>query len=422
MENVRSRLRHRREAGSTTSKRRVRLRKILHSIIDKVYSLRNLISASRKVRSNGGCPGLDGQSIQDWTANEESNIKALRRILLEDRYRSSPVKRIYIPKPGDPTKRRPLGIPVVQERVCQQAVLQKLSPVFEGIFFEDSHGFRPGRSTQTAARRIEELKRQGYRHVVDLDIENFFGNVDHDLMLRLTRQVVKDRRVLGLIRGWLKAGVMEEGLVHFETSGTPQGGPISPLLSNIYLTPFDFALKEAGWHHVRYADDVLILCKTPEEAQKALVFARDQLSKLKLGLSEKKTKVSSFQEGFDFLGFHFGSRSRGVGKKSLKALYEKVRTATRRLQGDIPVARVIEKVNPIVRGWGNYHREGNNSGLFSTLDKWIRNRIRAYKRRRWRDRGRWKIFSAEELSHLGLLSLRKLIPKSSQLLLPGCSP
>lgn len=405
-----------------TGGRRVRLGKTLHSVIDKVYSLRNLILASKKVRSNGGCPGLDGQSIEDWTAHEERNIKALRRTLLEDCYRSTPVKRVYIPKPGDPTKQRPLGIPAVRERVCQQAVLQKLSPVFEEIFFEDSHGFRPGKSTHTASRRIEELKQQGYRHVVDLDIENFFGNVDHELMLRLTRQVVKDRRVLGLIRGWLKAGVMEEGLVRFETSGTPQGGPISPLLSNIYLTPFDLALKEAGWRHVRYADDVLILCKTPEEAQKALDFARNQLTKLKLGLSEEKTKISSFREGFDFLGFHFGSRSRGVGKKSLKSLYNKIRQATRRQQGDIPVKAVIEKVNPITRGWGNYHREGANKGLFSTLDKWIRNRIRAYKRKGWRDRGRWKIFSTEELSDMGLLSLRQLIPRSSQFLLFGGSP
>lgn len=389
--------------------------KTLHSLIDKVYCLRNLIRASRKVCSNGGSPGLDGMSVQQWRAEEEKNLKSLRSALIDERYQSKPVKRVYIPKPGDPSKKRPLGIPALRERVCQQAVLQKLSPAFEEVFFQDSYGFRPGRSTHAAARRIEELKRQGYRYVVDLDIENFFGNVDHEILLHLVRKVVKDRRVLGLLRGWLKAGVMEEGKVRYDSSGTPQGGPISPLLSNVYLTPFDFAMEKAGWHLVRYADDVLILCKTQEEAQAALEQARSLLTELKLKLSEAKTKVSSFQEGFDFLGFRFGSRSRGVGKKSLKALYEKVRKATRRQQGDIPVTSVIAAVNPIVTGWGNYHREGNNKGLFSTLDKWIRNRIRAYKRRRWRDRGRWKVFSEEQLTQMGLNSLRGLIVNRSKI-------
>jgi len=353
-------------------------------------------------------------SIQQWRAKEEQNLKSLRSALLEERYQSKPVKRVYIPKPGDLSKKRPLGIPTLRERVCQQAVLQLLSPAFEEVFFQDSYGFRPGRNTHTAARRIEEMKRQGYRHVVDLDIENFFGNVDHEILLLLIRKVVKDRRVLGLIRGWLKAGVMEEGKVRYDVSGTPQGGPISPLLSNIYLTPFDLAMEKAGWHMVRYADDVLILCKTQEEAQAALEQARNLLTELKLRLSESKTKVSSFREGFDFLGFKFGSRKRGVGKKSMKALYEKVRKATRRQQGDIPIANVIAAVNPIIIGWGNYHREGSNKGLFSTLDKWVRNRIRAYKRRRWRDRGRWKIFSEEQLTQMGLQSLRPLIVNRSK--------
>jgi RNA-directed DNA polymerase len=400
--------------GSTTGRRRVRLGKTLHSVIDKVYCLRNLIRASEKVCSNGGSPGLDGMSIATWRAQHELNLKSLRSALLEGRYRGAPVKRVYIPKPGDPSKKRPLGIPDVRERVCQQAVLQQLSPAFEEVFFEDSYGFRPGRSTHTAAHRIEELKRQGYRYVVDLDIENFFGNVDHEILLSQVRKVVKDRRVLGLIRGWLRAGVMEEGKVRYDTSGTPQGGPISPLLSNIYLTPFDFAMKEAGWNLIRYADDVLILCKTQEDAQAALEMARKLLESAKLKLSEAKTKVSSFKEGFDFLGFRFGARGRGVGGKSRKALYEKVRNATKRQQGNKPLQAVIAKVNPIITGWGRYHREGNNKGLFSTLDKWIRNRIRAYKRGRWRDRGRWKIFSTEELSEMGLQSLHGLIINRSK--------
>lgn len=404
-----------------TSGRRVRLAKTLHSVIDKVYCLKNLRKASARVCANNGAAGLDGMSVRQWRAHEEQNLAELRRTLLENRYRTAPVKRVYIPKPGS-SKRRPLGIPVVRERACQQAVQQILSPVFEEMFFKDSHGFRPGRSTHTAARRIEELRRQGYRYVVDLDIENFFGCVDHELLLRLVRKVVKDRRVLGLIRGWLKAGVLEEGQIRYETSGTPQGGVISPLLSNIYLTPFDLAMSKAGWTIVRYADDVLILCRSREEAESALAVARQTLGRLKLRLSEEKTKVSSFQEGFDFLGFHFGVRSRGVGRKSLRALHQKVRHVTRRQQGDRPLPEVIADLNPIVRGWGQYHRKGQNKGLFRQLDRWIRNRVRAYKRRRWRDRGRWKLFSAEELAKLGLFSLHQLIVGSGQLELFGGSP
>jgi group II intron reverse transcriptase/maturase len=404
-----------------TSGREVRLTKTLHSVIDKVYCLENLRLASARVCSNKGAAGLDGMSVQQWRNHEEQNLAQLRRLLLEDRYRAKPVKRAYIPKPGS-SQRRPLGIPVVGDRVCQMAVAQKLSPVFEETFFEDSHGFRPNRSTHSAARRIEELKRQGYRHVVDLDIENFFGCVDHEVLLRLVRKVVKDRRVLGLIRGWLKAGVMEEGLIRYETSGTPQGGVISPLLSNIYLTPFDLEMKAAGWNIVRYADDVLILCRSREEAESALELARNILDRLKLRLSESKTKVSSFQEGFDFLGFHFKSRSRGVGKKSLRSFYDKIREATRRQQGNRPMVEVIADVNPVVRGWWQYHRRGKNLGLFRQLDKWVRNRVRAYVRRRWRDRGRWKLFSAAELAKKGLLSLHLLSFGTGQLELFRGSP
>lgn len=404
-----------------TSGREVRLAKTLHSVIDKVYSLKNLRLASARVCANKGAAGLDGVSVQQWRNHEEQHLAQLRRLLLEDRYRTKPVKRVYIQKSGS-SKLRPLGIPVVGERVCQQAVLQQLSPTFEETFFEDSHGFRPERSTHTAARRIEELKRQGYRHVVDLDIENFFGCVDHDVLLRLLRKVVKDRRVLSLIRGWLKAGVMEEGKIRYETSGTPQGGVISPLLSNIYLTPFDLEMTAAGWNIVRYADDVLILCRSRKEAETALELARNILTRLKLRLSEEKTKVASFQEGFDFLGFHFRSRSRGVGKKSLLAFYDKVRGKTRRLQGNRPTADVIADVNPIVRGWWQYHRKGDNLGLFRQLDRWIRNRIRAYVRGRWRDRGRWKLLSQGDLAKQGLLSLHLLSFGTGQLELFGGSP
>ena len=388
--------------------------KTLHSVIDKVYSLANLIRASKRVCDNKGAGGLDGMTVEQWRAHELQNIRILRRLLLEDRYQCRPVKRRYIKKKGS-NKLRPLGIPDVSERVCQMAVVQQLQPTFEKLFHKDSFGYRPSRGTQQAADRVEALRKEGYRFAVDLDIEAFFDNVDHEIMLRLVRQVVKDRRVLALIRGWLKSGVMEEGKLRYLTSGTPQGGVISPLLSNIYLTPFDRTLEAAGYTHVRYADDVVILCRSREEAQSALAVAVEALGRLKLRISAEKTKVTSFQEAFDFLGFKFKTRSRGIGEKSLKAFYEKVREVTKRRQGDRPVGDIITNLNPVVNGWGRYHRVGQNCAIFGQIDKWVRNRVRAYVRQRWRDRGRNKLLSAEELAEKGLTSLAYLIRAPRQL-------
>ena len=366
--------------------------------------------------ANRGSGGADGMSMKGWKMNEDAHLAALRRRLIRQEYRSKPVKRQYIDKPGS-TKKRPLGIPTITDRVCQQAAHNVLSPVFEEYFHEGSHGFRKGRSTKTAAKRIVELRRKGYRVAVDIDIRNFFDMVDHEILMKLVRKVVKDGRVLGLVRGWLKAGVMEEGTVRYQTSGTPQGGVISPLLSNIYLTPLDNALGEAGYELVRYADDVLIMCRSNEEAQSALDCVKAVLRELKLELNEEKTAVVTFDEGFDFLGFHFGKRGIGVGTKSLKSFYQKVRETTRRNQGDIPLDKVIEKLNPILRGWGNYHREGRNVGLFTKLDKWVRNRLRSYYRKRWRDRAAFSVKpSKEDFERMSLLSLRDIVrPNELQL-------
>jgi RNA-directed DNA polymerase len=396
-----------------------RRRQILHSAIDKVYNWKNLKIASRKVARNKGSGGVDNMSVKQWQKKEEKHLQELQRKLMKDTYRSKPALRKYIPKPGS-SKQRPLGIPAVTDRVCQQAVQNVLGPVFEGYFHEDSHGFRPGRSTHTAAKWVEALRRQGYKYVVDLDIKGFFEHVDHEILMKLVRQVVKDRRVLGLLRGWLKAGVMEEGKVKYQTSGTPQGGVVSPMLSNIYLTVLDNALTDKGYRFIRYADDEVILCRSKEEAEEALHQARTELRRLKLEMNEEKTSIKSFREGFDFLGFRFTSHGRHIAGKSLKALHGKVREITRRQQGDRPVTEVIENLNPLLRGWGNYHREGRNVGMFTQMDSWIRKRLRSYIYKRWRvyiglglnkpDR--------EEFERMGLFSLRKVLrPDALQLML-----
>lgn len=388
------------------------MQKILHSGIDKIYKRANLWTASRKVQKKKGCGGVDGMSMETWGKLEGKLLEELRKQLKGDRYRSKPVKRCYIEKPGS-KKKRPLGIPTIRDRVVQQATQNILSPLFEAYFHESSHGFRPGRSCHTAAKEVRTLARKGYRHVVDLDIRGFFDNVDKELMMRLVNRVVKDRRVLGLIRGWLEAGIMEEGRVRHEVSGTPQGGVISPLLSNIYLTPLDNALTEHGYKFVRYADDVVILCKTREKAEQALALTREILARLHLELSEEKTGISSFREGFAFLGFQFEQRKTGVASKSLTSFYRKVREATKRHQGDIPLAAVVDKLNPMVRGWGNYHKWGQNAQLFKKLDRWVRMRLRAYEHKRFRQFCQSP--TTKKLESLGLVFLDSLRRKQMQL-------
>ena len=396
------------------------MRSILHSVIDKVFNWNNLTAASRKVIGSKGRGGVDGMSVEQWQAEEEKHLGTLRHRLMNDTYRSKPVLRRYIDKPGS-KKKRPLGIPAICDRVCQQAVHRVLAPVFESYFHEDSHGFRLDRSTRTAAKRVEALRKQGFVHVVDLDIQDFFGQVDWEILMRLVGQVVKDRRVLGLLRGWLAAGVMEEGKLRYEISGTPQGGGISPLLSNVYLTVLDNALAKAGYRFVRYADDAVILCRRADECTAALELVRGVLSGLKLQLNEEKTVVTSFSAGFDFLGFHVTNRGRTIGTKSLRGFYGKVREATRRQQGDRPVAEIIGSLTPLLRGWGQYHRDGQNVGMFTKLDKWVRQRLRAYTKKRWRPPRHWPHEdrpTAVEFEQMGLFSLRRILrPHPSQLVL-----
>jgi group II intron reverse transcriptase/maturase len=390
------------------------MKRVLHSAIDKVYHWQNLEKASRRVVQKGGSGGVDRMDVKTWQGKEQKHLATLRRRLMKDTYRSKPVMRRYIPKPGSKRQRK-LGVPAIVDRVCQQAVLNVLQPVFEGYFHDNNHGFRPGRSTKSAAKQVEDLRRAGYRIVVDLDIRDFFDQVDREILMRLVRIVVKDRRVLGLIRGWLSAGVMEDGNVRYQTTGTPQGGVISPLLSNIYLTVLDNALDEAGYQFVRYADDLVILCRTEEEAQTALGKVRQMLAKLKLELNEEKTRVTSFAEGVDFLGFRFTRRFRKIGTKSLLSFYTKVRVTTKRHQGDRPVAAVIEDLNPIIRGWGNYHKEGHNVGMFDKLERWVRKRLRSYIHRRWRSQTKP---TRQEFNRMGLLSLRSIVrPKQLHLVL-----
>ena len=355
-----------------------------HSLIDKVYQRLNLHIAYEKVKANKGAGGVDGVTLKEFEGNLERNLEEAHRLLYEDRYVPEPVRRVYIPKAnGD---QRPLGIPTVRDRVVQQAMLNRLEKIFEAKFKDCSYGFRAGRSPLQAIKKVEEYLRQGYGWVVEVDIEKFFDTVNHEKIIDLVNEEVADGRVLRLIRSFMKAGVMEEMGIRRQEKGTPQGGVISPLLANIYLHPYDEAMTQAGYKVVRYADDILILCRNKAEAEQALSRTREILeARLGLKLSPEKTKLVHKSQSFEFLGYVFGSGYSDYKmprNRAVKSFKEKIRWMTRRQQPKT-MLRVIEDLNPVIRGWRNYFKHGCSKRIFWELDCWIENRLRAFKVKRW---------------------------------------
>lgn len=347
-----------------------------YSLYDKVYAPMNLADAWLKVRKNKGAGGIDRETIQQFEQNLDRNLQELCRLLKEKRYSPNSVRRVYIPK-GD-GKQRPLGIPTVRDRIVQQAVLNIIEPIFESKFCDCSYGFRPGRSAHQAVEKIKQYYEMGYQWVVDADIQAYFDNINHDILMNLVKEEIVDGSVLKLIRAWLTAGVMDGMKLTKTVTGTPQGGVISPLLANIYLNYFDKIMTGRGYKLVRYADDFVILCKLERKAMRALEVTKKIVeNELKLTIHPEKTRVVSFEQNFEFLGFKFYWKFTRPREKSLKNFKDKVRNATRRQQGN-NLQFVISKLNPIVRGWGNYYKKSNVKTLFRDLDKWIRMRLRAF--------------------------------------------
>lgn len=379
-----------------------------YSLIDKVYGWNNLNMAWRRVRANKGAHGLDRVTIRDFEADLEKHLNEIQRKVKQDRFEPQPVRRVYIPKPGDPSARRPLGVPVVADRVVQQALLQVLDPLFDADMSERSFGFRKGRKAHHAIATVIRDGKDGYRHVVDADVASFFDRLDHQVTMSRVRQRVGDGRVLKLIEAFLKAGVYEAGVVTVPQQGTPQGGVISPWLANLVLDDLDKALESRGYRHVRYADDFVVLCATPEDAVKAKAFVEEVLGQLKLSLHESKTRLTDFREGFDFLGFRFRWLRLGIRIKSLERLKDKVRLLTRRQQGR-NVDAILQDLNPVVRGFARYFGVAEVGGLFTRLDAWIRMRVRAFKTKRRRRTDNRRIRN-RRLAKWGLLSLQQCRP------------
>jgi group II intron reverse transcriptase/maturase len=380
-----------------------------HSLIDKVYRWENLWTAWRRVRKNRGTHGLDRVSIHAFEQDAETHLRELQRKLMQDRYEPMPVRRAYIPKASDPKQNRPLGIPAVVDRVCQQATHQVLSPVFERVFSPRSFGFRPGRKAHHAIATVLADGKEGYRYVLDADIASFFDELDHKVVMSHVCAHVADGRVLKLIQAFLTAGVWEDGVVSIPTKGSPQGGVISPLIANIVLNSFDGAVEAKGWRLVRYADDFIILTRSPEEAAEALEFAKEVLTGLKLSLHETKTRLTDFRGGFEFLGFRLCRYRLGVRMKSVDKLRDRVRQLTRRQQGR-NVGAVLKDLNPVLRGWACYFGVAEVASLFTRLDGWVRMRLRAFRTKR-RCRNDSHRLPNEKLAKWGLLSLLTSRPK-----------
>ncbi|TLS34889.1 group II intron reverse transcriptase/maturase [Pseudalkalibacillus caeni] len=381
-----------------------------YSIIDKVYDRKNLEEAWKKVKANKGSAGIDGETINWFEMNRNQNLYEIQRFLREKRYHPTPSLRKYISKSNG--KQRPLGIPIIRDRIVQQAVRQMIEPLFDRGFYPHSYGFRKGHSQHQALETIKKAKRAGYEYVVDLDIQAYFDTIPHSKLMRKVKEKIADGRVLDLLEGWLKAGIMEDGQFHETEEGSPQGGVISPLLANIYLDDFDWKMREAGYPVVRFADDAVIMCKTERQSHKAYQLAREILEdELNLTMHPEKTKVVDFDEGFHFLGFDFWKDYLLLPEKRMRKVKKDIRYLTRRHQGK-NVREVIKRLNQTIRGFGNYFGIGNTKEKFKKLDSWIRMRLRAYIRKK-KSTVSNRLIPTYIFDRLGLVSLVDLLTNRS---------
>jgi group II intron reverse transcriptase/maturase len=361
-----------------------------HALYDKVCREDILVRAWAEVKANKGAAGVDGQTLADIEARGvDSFLEELRAELLARRYRPQAVRRVYISKPGKPDQRRPLGIPGVRDRVVQQATKLVLEPLFEADFRDCSYGFRPRRSAHQALEKIRVTANQGAQWVVDADVQSFFDEIDHDVLLKLVERRVSDRGVLKLIKGWLRAGVMEEGSLRRATTGTPQGGVISPLLANIVLHELDRVWERRCGHLgvlVRYADDFVVLCRSESAAKESQRRLGIVMEHLHLQMHPEKTRIVALhqgQAGFDFLGFHHrlkeSWRRRGhwylhkwPSPRAMKAIRQKVKdTLAPRHVLSNSLHDCVRALNPVLRGWAQYFRVGTSSRQFALVDEYV---------------------------------------------------
>lgn len=379
------------------------------SLIDKVYSAANLFASYAKVAANGGAAGADHVTVEDFTRQLPRNLGKLGEQLADGTYRPQGVRRVHIPKPGT-TETRPLGIPTIRDRVVQGALRHVLEPIFERQFAEHSYGFRPDRGCKDALRRVDGLRKGGYRYVVDVDLKSYFDTIPHDRLLAEVRQYVADSRVLGLVEAFLQAEILD-GVQHWTPeSGAPQGAVLSPLLSNLYLNALDHLVAEAGYEMTRYADDLVIQCRTREEADRALALVQAWTVERGLTLHPTKTQIVDVEtDGFEFLGYRFVKHRRFPRKKSLAKFRDAIRGKTKRTNGH-SLHAIIADVNRTLRGWFEYFKHSHHT-IFGELDGWVRMRLRSILRKRTGRQGRGRgadhhRWPNAHFAKLGLFSLK----------------
>lgn len=390
------------------------------SLMDKVWHPDNLGAAWLRAVRNGGSAGTDGQSIRAFTAHAGRELDRLHRELRAGTYAPQPVRRCWIPKPGGKEK-RPLGIPAVRDRIVQGAIRNVIEPIFERSFAEHSYGFRPGRGCKDALRRVDRLLREGRTWVVDVDLKSYFDTIPHDRLLARVAELISDGKLLGLLQQYLKAGVMD-GLKGWEPTeaGTPQGAVISPALANLYLNPLDHLMAAAGYAMTRYADDLVVQCRSHAEATAALAVISQWATENGLTVHPVKTRIvdASQKGGFDFLGYHFERGLKWPRPKSMDKFRNTVRHKTRRSPGQ-SMACIIAQLNPTLRGWFEYFKHSHYTA-FQFVDSWVRGRLRSILRRhqgkRGRGRGgdhvRWPNAYFDRLGLYSLVKARRLALQS----------
>ena len=366
-----------------------------------------MLDSFKAVKRNRGASGIDKVSIQMFAANLDDNLRALKRDLKTGSFEPHPLRRVFIPK--NETEVRPLGIPAVRDRVAQEVVRRLLNPIFEPLFHPASYGFRSGRNCHMALDAVLELHDAGYGIVLDADVQGFFDNLSHKVIMQAVAARVADGNILRLVEKFLTSGVMDNGIFKPTTIGTPQGGVVSPLLANIVLNYLDWELDRVALRFVRYADDFVVLTQTPEQAKEALALVEQVLDGgLGLQLSREKTKVTSWGKGYSFLGFTLSSRSRRMRPKSVKKFKDKIRDLTRR-KYNLDADRV-EQLNRVIRGTAQYFATDFFTGreVFHKLDSWIRMRLRCMKSKRKSTLDNRKIHN-KVFDRLGLLTLESFV-------------
>ncbi|MFO0902383.1 MAG: group II intron reverse transcriptase/maturase [Pirellulales bacterium] len=388
-----------------------------HSLMDKVYKRSNLLSAYREVAANKGAPGVDNVTIEDFTAGLTRNVDKLEQQLRDGTYRPQSIRRVHLPKPGT-NETRPLGIPTVRDRVAQNALRHVLEPILERQFAEHSYGFRPNRGCKDALRRVDRFVQDGYKYTVDVDLKSYFDTIPHDALIAQLRQYVADNSVIELVEKFLQADVLD-GLDRWTPqAGAPQGAIISPLLSNLYLNDLDHLMTRSGYEMTRYADDLVIQCRTREDAEAALALVRDWTVQRGLTLHPTKTKIVHVDdEGFEFLGYRFLKHRRFPRQKSMRKFQDAIRSKTKRTHGE-SLKAIIADVNKTLRGWYEYFKPSWHT-THTSVDGWVRMRLRSILRKRAGRRGRGRALDHQRYPNAyfaahGLFSLAMARARESQ--------